>query len=117
MKLKFLGDFNELKRSVDECISGGMYGLWTELPNGHKQYTTDDGGILNWAPSTGSIWFQGKKTAIVELEQRFKVAAKGRITSQCGNARKTVNDDVSTLKELLADALLENEKLRRRGAG
>jgi hypothetical protein len=112
--LRFSGDCDELEK----CVSGtGLVGSWKEIPNGHRQFITDDGGILNWAPSTGSIWFQGVESAAEDLEREFKAAAKGRIKLRCRHAEKSLEaEDIGTLKKLLADALLENEKLRRRGA-
>lgn len=54
-----------------------------------------------------------------ELERKFKTVAtaRGLITAESIDAQQSPDEDISTLKKLLADALLDNEKLRRRRAG
>jgi hypothetical protein len=50
------------------------------LQNGRKQYRTDDGGVLNWWETTGTISFQGAdQKARQELERAFIAAAKKRL--------------------------------------
>lgn len=115
MSLKFRGARDELEK----CVSlTGLHGKWKKLPNEHRQFITDDRGILNWAPSTGAVWFQGPELAAMELERQFRAAARGRFEPERRNTQKSLEgEDIGTLKELLADALLENEKLRRRRSG
>jgi hypothetical protein len=94
-----------------------MRGRWKKLRNGQRQFITDDHGILNWAPSTGSVWFQGPELAAKKLERKFKdyASAKGLIESKCQKHKSHGDEsDIGTLKELLADALLKIEKLSRR---
>jgi len=51
------------------------------------------------------------------LEREFRAAARGRLEPECRNAQKTLDEDIGTLKKLLAETVLENEKLKRRLAG
>ena len=75
MSPKFEGDRDKLK----ECVSmTGLDGSWKKLPNGARQYITKGGGVLNWHPSKGSVWFQGDDEAAEKLEQKFKKAAWDR---------------------------------------
>ena len=76
MSVKGRRERDKLKKLVAQT---GLPGSWKKLSNGQRQYTTEDGGILNWAPTTGSIWFQGVELAAVKLEREFKAVAKGRI--------------------------------------
>lgn len=116
MSLRFRGDYGKLEKCVSRI---GLDGSWKKLSNGHRQFITDDHGILNWAPSTGRIWFQGQKVFAEELKRKFKAVAtaRGRITPESIDAQQSLDEDISTLKKLLADALLDNEKLRRHHAG
>ena len=50
MTLKFLGDYLKLKKCVSRT---GVTGQWRELKNGHKQFRTNTGAILNWWESIG----------------------------------------------------------------
>jgi len=63
----------------------GLAGKWRDLKYGQKQYRTDKGGVLNWWETTGTITFQGLKTAAKEeLEQAFIASAKKRLMGECG---------------------------------
>ena len=59
MSLKFQGNYGKLKKTV---VRTGLGGFWRELKYGQKQYRTDDGGVLNWWETTGTITFQGRDT-------------------------------------------------------
>jgi hypothetical protein len=57
MSLKFRGSYGKLRK----CVSWTEYeGVWRDLPNGQKQYRTENGAILNWWESSGTINFQGR---------------------------------------------------------
>ena len=116
MSLKFRGDYGKLKKSVSRA---GLVGRWKELSNGQRQFVTDDNGILNWAPSTGRVWFQGDKGAAEKLECAFiaVASARGRIESESKSAQLNPDEENGVLKKLLADALLDNAKLKRQLAG
>ena len=83
MKLKFRGNYNKLKTTVKQT---GLDGFWRELKYGQKQYRTDDGGVLNWWETTGTITFQGHdSTAREDLKQAFIGIAsrKKRLLGEC----------------------------------
>jgi hypothetical protein len=112
MKLQFRGNYERLQKCVARtCLAGG----WRDLQNGQKQYRTDDGGILNWWQSTGTIAFQGEPSAARELERAFiaSASAKGRLQSK-HTAASRVDDEIAVLRKLLAHALIENKKLKAR---
>ena len=75
MSLKFRGNYSKLKKCV---LLTDIDGKWRELENRHKQYRTDDGGILNWWEATGTITFQGHGSAARQLEQAFIAVASKR---------------------------------------
>ncbi len=108
--MKFRGDRARLKKCVTRT---GLDGRWRKLLDGQRQYLTRAGGILNWSPTTGTVWFQGDRCAAQKLKLAFEVAAKNRIDQGRQTADRAPLDDVSALKGLLADALLTNDKLRR----
>ena len=82
MKLKFLGSDAKLKKCVSRT---GLPGTWRNLKYGQKQFRTNKGGVLNWWETTGTITFQGLKTAAKEeLERAFIVSAKKRLMGKCG---------------------------------
>ena len=74
MTLKFRGDYLKLKKCVSRT---GATGQWRELKNGHKQFRTNTGAILNWWESTGTIQFQGPDPAM-KFERAFISAASAR---------------------------------------
>lgn len=61
----FRGSLDELKSLIMEA---GCSGTWIETGTGH-QFRTTDGAILNWSPSTGKIWYQGRPDIKTTLEQ------------------------------------------------
>jgi len=65
-KIKFQGDIEELK----SVMSGaGIEGNWREMPDVQStqwRFTTADGN-LNWWPSKGTMFFNGKGAEILEL--------------------------------------------------
>jgi hypothetical protein len=96
MALKFIGKYGKLKTRVSRT---GLAGKRRDLQNGHKQYRTDDGGILNWWETTGTISFQGSHAAArKELEWAFIAAAKKRLFGEyrghvfCGRLRGLYED-------------------------
>jgi hypothetical protein len=77
MSLKFRGSYRKLKKAVTRT---GLSGSWRELKSGQKQYRTADGAVLNWWKTTGTISFQGVKTAAKdELAKAFTASAKKRL--------------------------------------
>src|ERR1700722_15277257 len=86
--LKFLGDLDELEKCVSQT---GLDGRWIKLPDGHRQFVTDDGGVLNWSCYAGDIWFRGKSSAAKVFKREFKAAAKGRVEWQKSPEEKGVS--------------------------
>ena len=113
MSLKFRGNYSRLKKCV---VRTGFDGEWRDLKNHHKQYRTDDGGILNWWETSGTITFQGHGSAAKQLGETFITVAskKGRIETKDSSSPADRRDENDTLKILLANTLLENAKLRAR---
>ena len=66
LSLRFGGKYDVLKL----CLNS-IPGIWREVNSNQKQFRTDDGGILNWYPTTGLINFQGQH----ETELRTLVEA------------------------------------------
>jgi predicted nucleotide-binding protein len=66
MTLNFRGKPEEFKAKL---LAGGVIGDWSES-NGNHVFRDADGGILNWAPTTSTIWFQGPSHAKHSLEER-----------------------------------------------
>ncbi len=62
---KFRGDSNELEARLSAL---GYEGRWSE-DNGKRVFRSDDGAILNWWPSTGTLNVQGTKPARIKLEE------------------------------------------------
>ena len=63
--MKFTGSIEELKAKLEPL--GGEY-TWVEDNPAQKQLRHQNGGIMNWYASTGTIQFQGKATGRAELE-------------------------------------------------
>ena len=59
------GDFKALRRLVTLT---GIPGEWTKGKNGHRQFRTANGAVLNYWKSTGTITFQGRDLPAAELK-------------------------------------------------
>jgi hypothetical protein len=51
MSLRFAGNFDELKLKLTSLESNGS---WTKVNENQEQFRHNDGGILNWYPTTES---------------------------------------------------------------
>ena len=73
---KFHGTVDELRAIVEAT---GVAGRWRELLNGHHQFRTADGGVMNWWSSTHTIHFQGAPGAVRSLQRAISrlVAIEG----------------------------------------
>ena len=60
----FRGDYETLRKLLRRT---GLDGTWSEAPGTVKVYRTEEGGIMNWAESTGTMWFQGKQPYVQDL--------------------------------------------------
>lgn len=65
MALRFTGTFEHLEEKLG-CLRD--HGTWSDLNENQKQFRHNNGGILNWYLSTGTISFQGPKDAKSDLE-------------------------------------------------
>lgn len=65
MASKFKGSIEALKSLIE---SAGPAGKWSDRGQGKYTFTSDDGGILNFWTSTGTIQFQGNDAAKTVLE-------------------------------------------------
>ena len=74
MKARFGGDYEKLQQRLAET---GIPGEWRQNGN-HFQYRADNGAVLNWWKSTGTVTFQGDPDAAVNvLEAAFLKATVG----------------------------------------
>ena len=62
--MKFIGNFNELKEKLKN-----LSGSWDDTQVNKKVFRLNDGGLLNWYVSTGTIQFQGKSDNKEKLEE------------------------------------------------
>ena len=62
---KFRGDFAELEVRVSAL---GYVGEWSE-DDGKRVFRSEDGAILNWWPSTGTLQVQGPKVTSTKLRE------------------------------------------------
>jgi predicted nucleotide-binding protein len=53
---EFYGTIDDLKAGVEAT---GIDGAWSQQPNSCWKFTANDRGGLNWASTTGRIWFDG----------------------------------------------------------
>lgn len=65
MALRFTGEFDALETKL-ACLRAN--GSWTDLNENQKQFRHENGGILNWFLSTGTISFQGPAKGRAALE-------------------------------------------------
>jgi hypothetical protein len=112
MTLRFLGDYTKLKKCVSRT---GVTGGWRELKNGHKQFRTKGGAILNWWESTKTVLFQGQDPGM-KFERRFIASAKGRLKQKGSEHVHDLQEEDTTLRKLLEDTLVEKARLKRRVA-
>ena len=110
MTLKFRGDYVKLKKCV---LRTGVTGQWRELKNGHKQFRTKTGAILNWWESSGTIQFQGRDPAM-KFEQAFIASAKGCLEQKGSGHLQDLQEENATLRKLLEDTFVEKAKLQQR---
>jgi hypothetical protein len=59
------GDFKVLRYAVART---GVPGEWTKGNNGHRQFRTANGAVLNYWKSTGTITLQGRELPAAKLK-------------------------------------------------
>lgn len=65
MARKFKGSAEKLKSRIEEA---GTRGKWSDDGQGKHTFTSDEGGVLNWWKSTGTVQLQGKGDTRAVLE-------------------------------------------------
>lgn len=80
--MHFRGTLAQLKELVSSC---GLTGTWMDsVGNGHSQFRTLNGGVLNWWPSSGTLSMQGTPQAKTALE-----ATLGAVLDESAGASAT----------------------------
>jgi hypothetical protein len=110
MTLKFLGNYAKLKKCASRT---GVTGQWRELKNGHKQFRTKGGAILNWWESSRTIHFQGRDPAL-KFERMFIASVKGRVELKRSEHPQDLQEENAALRKLLENTLVKNAALKRR---
>jgi predicted nucleotide-binding protein len=72
MKTRFKGSIDDLKIRLELA---GLAGKWADEGKSKYSFRSEDGGILNFWSSTGTIQLQGKEDAKAELEAAIFGAA------------------------------------------
>lgn len=62
-------DKPERRGLQDKVLVTGVYGEWLDL-GCQKQFRTDEGAVVNWWQTTGTITVQGKRAATSTLKRR-----------------------------------------------
>ena len=106
MALTFLGDLVKLKKCVSRT---GINGQWRELENHQVQYRTDDNAILNWWESTGTVAFQGRKSAVEKLKKLFVRAARGKGLLK---GKQDTDEEIARLKRQVKRMRIEIAELK-----
>ncbi len=75
---KFYGNFQQLQ---DRVLLTGIIGIWDDRGN-HKIYRAENGAVLNWWMSKGTILIQGRPEAARRLEQALVAVAKPNASAE-----------------------------------
>ncbi len=65
MTTKFKGSIDDLKARLE---AASISGKWSGEGQSKPSFRSDDGGILNWWPNTGTVQLQGKEEAKAAIE-------------------------------------------------
>lgn len=94
MALRFTGTYEELKEKL-AGLTG--HGEWLYLNDNQKQFRHNDGGVLNWYSSTGTIQFQGRGKGKATLEAEVIAAISSTAAGDDPQpARKDFPSEIST---------------------
>lgn len=88
MVYRFSGEYEALKQLLQPL---DVHGRWQDVNENQKQFRHNNGGIINWFPSTGSLNFQGKPQGKKVLEQEVA----GLLASQ-----PAASENATTVKNL-----------------
>jgi predicted nucleotide-binding protein len=83
MANKFEGTIEELQARVE---AAGIKGKWEEDGQGKHTFRSNDGGVLNWWPTKGTLQLQGQDKAKQRLEKAI-TSESGIMSSQEGPVR------------------------------
>jgi hypothetical protein len=106
MTIMFLGDLKRLNKCVSKT---GVKGQWRKIENHQVQFRTDDGAILNWWESTGTITFQGRKLAVEKLKSPFMRAARRKDLLK---GKRDTDEEIADMRRQLEGALVEIADLK-----
>lgn len=93
MPKKYRGSIEELKALVEIA---GIRGDWDDDGQGKHSFRSNDGGVLNWWPTTGTISPQGTPEGKARLEAALAAPSPGQSVSAVTPARA----DAKTLKHI-----------------
>lgn len=68
-KLAFPGTLDQLKRALRPLK---LDGAWINLPNGVWSLRCWNRAVVNWAETSGALWFQGPKEEAAGIERRVR---------------------------------------------
>ncbi|MBT3199075.1 MAG: cytidine deaminase [Phycisphaerales bacterium] len=85
---RFTGTYEELKNKLDILQPGGE---WQDVNENQKQFRHQNGGVINWYPSTGSLNFQGKSEGRNELEKQVGEILSKHLPASLEDAPKIVD--------------------------
>ena len=69
--IKFFGKYAELQERVRRTK---IPGAWRDIDK--RQYRAENGAILNWWESTGTVSFQGQEPAASEFREAYRQTAE-----------------------------------------
>lgn len=81
---KFKGTFDNLKQFV---ASAELSGEWREIEHGY-QFRAEDGAILNWYPTKGSLTYGGPPEARNAIAKRLSQKAVSAVPAEVASARE-----------------------------
>ena len=106
MTMSFLGNVGKLRKCVSKT---GISGNWREIENHQMQYHADNGAVLNWWESTGTVTVQGRKLAARKLRKLFvRVALKKNLLED----HSLPADEIDDLRRQLKHVLIDIAKLK-----
>lgn len=74
MPRQFKGSLDELKHLIE---AAGIRGTWHDDVAGKHSFRSQDDGVLNWWPGTGTVQFQGQTAGKDALEAALSAAPAG----------------------------------------
>lgn len=103
---RYRGDFDGLKKIVSDL---GYVGEWSDVANA-KQFLSDDGAILNWFSTTGTLTCQGPAEPKNRLEEAVDDALSGGTGTPSSPASRTVQPTASTTRSPAPAPVAETER-------